>query len=77
MYQRLKEVYLRPILHIKNIIQNKTYITKQKSMKKILLLTMLMAVTWIYGYSQQRTEAEAAAIAKAFMQNNGYDFKIT
>ena len=46
-------------------------------MKKILLLTMLMAVTWIYGYSQQRTEAEAAAIAKAFMQNNGYDFKIT
>ena len=38
---------------------------------------MLMAVTWIYGYSQQRTEAEAAAIAKAFMQNNGYDFKIT
>ena len=46
-------------------------------MKKILFLTMLMAVTWIYGYSQQRTEAEAAAIAKAFMQNNGYDFKIT
>ena len=46
-------------------------------MKKILLLTMLMAITWIYGYSQQRTEAEAAAIAKAFMQNNGYDFKIT
>ena len=38
---------------------------------------MLMAITWIYGYSQQRTEAEAAAIAKAFMQNNGYDFKIT
>ncbi len=46
-------------------------------MKKILLLTALLAITCVYGYSQQRTEAEAAAIAKAFMQNNGYDFKIT
>jgi hypothetical protein len=27
--------------------------------------------------AQQRTEAEAEAIAKAFMQNNGYDFNIT
>ena len=46
-------------------------------MKKFLLLTVLFAITWVYGYAQQRSEAEAAAIAKAFMQNNGYDFNIT
>ena len=31
----------------------------------------------IFSVAQQRTEADAAAIAKAFMRNNGYDFDIT
>ena len=31
----------------------------------------------IFGMAQQRTESDAAAIAKAFMQENGYSFNIT
>ena len=46
-------------------------------MKKFLLSLALLAVAFIPGSAQQRTEAEAQAIAKAFMQNNGYDFEIT
>ena len=45
-------------------------------MKKLLLSIALLSTT-IFSIAQQRTEAEAAAIAKAFMQNNGYDFNIT
>ena len=45
-------------------------------MKKILLSIALLS-TAIFSIAQQRTEAEAAAIAKAFMQNNGYEFNIT
>ena len=45
-------------------------------MKKILLSIALLS-TAIVSIAQQRTEAEAAAIAKAFMQNNGYEFNIT
>lgn len=45
-------------------------------MKKILLSITLLS-TALFSIAQQRTEAEAAAIAKAFMQNNGYEFNIT
>ena len=45
-------------------------------MKKFLLSIALLT-TSIFSIAQQRSEAEAAAIAKAFMQNNGYDFCIT
>lgn len=45
-------------------------------MKKLLLSIALLSAA-ILSIAQQRTEAEAAAIAKAFMQNNGYDFNIT
>ena len=45
-------------------------------MKKLLLSIALLSIA-IFSIAQQRTEAEAAAIAKAFMQNNGYDFNIT
>ena len=45
-------------------------------MKKLLLSITLLSVA-IFTIAQQRTEAEAAAIAKAFMQNNGYNFNIT
>jgi outer membrane lipoprotein-sorting protein len=45
-------------------------------MKKILLL-ILLAVVALPSIAQQRSEAEAAAIANAFMQNNGYEFNIT
>ena len=46
-------------------------------MKKFLLSLVLLAAAIIPASAQQRTEAEAQAIAKAFMQNNGYDFEIT
>ena len=39
----------------------------------MLLVTMAL----LPSAAQQRSEAEAEAIAKAFMQNNGYDFNIT
>ncbi len=45
-------------------------------MKKLLLL-ILLAVVALPTIAQQRSEAEAAAIANAFMKNNGYDFNIT
>ena len=45
-------------------------------MKKLLLL-LLGAIVALPTIAQQRSESEAAAIAKAFMQNNGYDFSIT
>lgn len=45
-------------------------------MKKLLLSIALLS-TAIFSIAQQRTEAEAAEIAKAFMQNNGYSFNIT
>ena len=45
-------------------------------MKKILLL-ILLAVVALPSIARQRSEAEAAAIANAFMQNNGYEFNIT
>ena len=38
---------------------------------------LLLAVALLPTTAQQRTEAQAEAIAKAFMQNNGYDFKVT
>ena len=46
-------------------------------MKKFLLSLLLLAGAMLPTTAQQRSEAEAEAIAKAFMQNNGYDFKIT
>ncbi len=46
-------------------------------MKRLLLMTLLAIAVLLPGVAQQRTEAEAEAIAKAFMQNNGYDFNIT
>ena len=46
-------------------------------MKKFLLSLLLLAGALLPTTAQQRSEAEAEAIAKAFMQNNGYDFKIT
>ena len=47
-------------------------------MKKSLLMLLLSVAILLPGIAQQRTEAEAEAIAKAFMQNNGYDdFSIT
>ena len=46
-------------------------------MKRILLSMLLLAVALLPTTAQQRTEAQAEAIAKAFMQNNGYDFKVT
>ena len=47
-------------------------------MKKILLSLILLSAMLLPMTAQQRTEAEAEAIAKAFMQNNGYDdFSIT
>ena len=45
-------------------------------MRKVLLSIALLT-TAIYTVAQQRTEAEAAAIAKTFMQENGYNFDIT
>ena len=45
-------------------------------MKKLLLSIVALSMA-IFSTAQQRTEAEAAAIAKAFMQNNGYEFNIT
>ncbi|MBQ5663655.1 MAG: C10 family peptidase, partial [Bacteroidaceae bacterium] len=45
-------------------------------MKKLLLSIVLFS-TAILSIAQQRTEAEAAAIAKTFMQNNGFKFNIT
>ena len=41
------------------------------------LLTIILSSLAICSVAQQRTEAEAAAIAKAFMQENGYSFDIT
>ena len=38
---------------------------------------MLLSAMFIPSMAQQRTEAEAEAIAKAFMQNNGYNFNVT
>ena len=46
-------------------------------MRKLLLSLLLLAGAILPASAQQRTEAEALAIAKAFMQNNGYDFKVT
>ena len=46
-------------------------------MKKFLLSLALLSAALLPGAAQQRSEAEAEAIAKAFMQNNGYDFKVT
>ena len=46
-------------------------------MKKFLLSAMLLSAMFIPSMAQQRTEAEAEAIAKAFMQNNGYNFNVT
>ncbi|MBE6303618.1 MAG: hypothetical protein E7089_06750, partial [Bacteroidales bacterium] len=47
-------------------------------MKKFLLSLALLSATLLPGAAQQRSEAEAEAIAKAFMQNNGYEnFNIT
>ena len=46
-------------------------------MKRLLLMMLLVAMALLPIAAQQRTEAEAEAIAKAFMQNNGYDFNIT
>ena len=46
-------------------------------MKKFLLSVLLLAGALLPTTAQQRTEAEAEAIAKAFMQNNGYDFNVT
>ena len=46
-------------------------------MKKLLLTTLLVAMAFVPIAAQQRTEAEAEAIAKAFMQNNGYNFNVT
>ena len=41
------------------------------------LLSIALLSTAIFSIAQQRSEAEAAAIAKAFMLNNGYNFSIT
>ena len=38
---------------------------------------LLLAGALLPTTAQQRSEAEAEAIAKAFMQNNGYEFKVT
>ena len=46
-------------------------------MKHFLLSLMLSAVVLTPTIAQQRSEADAAAIANAFMQNNGYNFNIT
>ena len=46
-------------------------------MKKFLLSLLLLGGAILPTTAQQRSEAEAQAIAKAFMQNNGYDFNIT
>ncbi|MBR5277511.1 MAG: C10 family peptidase [Bacteroidaceae bacterium] len=46
-------------------------------MKKFLLSILLSAAVLAPAVAQQRTEADAAAIANAFMQNNGYEFTIT
>ena len=46
-------------------------------MKKLLLMMLLVTMALLPSAAQQRSEAEAEAIAKAFMQNNGYDFNIT
>ena len=46
-------------------------------MKKFLLSLVLLSAALLPSVAQQRSEEEAKAIAKAFMQNNGYDFKIT
>ncbi len=45
-------------------------------MKRILLSIALTTIA-TFAIAQQRSEADAAAIAKAFMQNNGYEFNIT
>ena len=42
-----------------------------------ILLSIALSSMAIFGMAQQRTEADASAIAKAFMQSNGYDFSIT
>ena len=42
-----------------------------------ILLSITLSSMAIFGMAQQRTEADAAAIAKAFMQENGYSFNIT
>ena len=47
-------------------------------MKRHLLLLFLFAASVLSPLSaQQRTESEALAIAKAFMENNGYSFNAT
>ena len=46
-------------------------------MKRLLLMMLLVTMVLLPSVAQQRSEAEAMAIAKAFMQNNGYDFNIT
>ena len=46
-------------------------------MKRLLLMMLLVAMALLPIAAQQRTEAEAEAIAKAFMQNNGYNFNVT
>ena len=46
-------------------------------MKKFLLSLLLLGGAILPTTAQQRSEAEAQAIAKAFMQNNGYEFNIT
>ena len=46
-------------------------------MKKLLLMILLVTMALLPSAAQQRSEAEAQAIAKAFMQNNGYEFNIT
>jgi len=46
-------------------------------MKKSLLTMLLSIMVLLPSAAQQRSEAEAQAIAKAFMQNNGYDFNST
>lgn len=45
-------------------------------MKKFLLSIMLLSIA-LFSIAQQRTQADAAATAQAFMQNNGHDFNIT
>ena len=46
-------------------------------MKKFLLSLTLLSAILLPSNAQQRSAAEAEAIAKAFMQNNGYEFSMT
>ena len=46
-------------------------------MKKFLLSLLMSAAIIAPTAAQQRSEAEAASIANAFMQGNGYNFNIT